>query len=53
MGGLDEANITIYDTMVKEPLWITNTTVSIPANIQENFEHIVTNKSFYRKVCVL
>jgi len=50
IGGDEEANIGIYQILIKEPGWLTNT---LKARSREKFERIVTSTAFYRKVRVL
>jgi len=50
MGGADEANIAIYETMINEVAWETNTAKTVNAASQEKFKMIVNSKEFYLQV---
>jgi len=50
MGGADEANIVIYETMINEVAWETNTAKTVNAASREKFKMIVNSKEFYLQV---
>jgi len=49
MGGVEEANIAIYMTMIDEPGWETNTAATVNDLSRQKFERIVKSNNFYKK----
>jgi len=53
IGGTEEANIPVYDALIKESCWSANTALSIPTTVCEKFEQTLKNMEFYWKVHIL